>query len=62
MKGSKGTEIGTWRSHEQPMQVVSGAMGKEKVHFEAPPSNIVPSEMNQFIKGLMIPHLKVNMK
>lgn len=50
MKGSKGIEIGTWRSHEQPMQVVSGAMGKEKVHFEAPPSNIVPSEMKQFIK------------
>ncbi|MBV6645229.1 MAG: Fic family protein [Cyclobacteriaceae bacterium] len=50
MKGSKGIKAGRWRTHENPMQVVSGAIGKEKVHFEAPPSKRVPEEMQQFIK------------
>lgn len=42
--------VGKWRSHSEPMQVISGAMGKEKVHFEAPPSKAVPVEMKKFIK------------
>jgi Fic family protein len=46
---SEGMEVGTWRTHEEPMQVVSGAMGKQKVHYEAPPSARVPKEMKQFI-------------
>lgn len=33
-----------------PMQVVSGAMGREKVHFEAPGSEHVPAEMAAFIR------------
>ena len=41
---------GVWRIHDEPMQVISGAFGKQKVHFEAPPSNKVPVEMKQFIK------------
>ncbi|MCX6220030.1 MAG: Fic family protein [Bacteroidia bacterium] len=45
----KGIEIGKWRTHPEPMQVVSGALGKEKVHYEAPPSNLVPKEMGRFI-------------
>ncbi|MVM34043.1 DUF4172 domain-containing protein [Spirosoma sp. HMF4905] len=49
MKGSYGIEIGRWRTHTEPMQVISGAMGKEKIHFEAPPSMNVPAEMNRFI-------------
>jgi len=50
MKGSKGDiQKGEWRSHEEPMQVVSGAMGKEKVHYEAPPSANVAGEMTNFI-------------
>ncbi|WP_069658329.1 Fic family protein [Arcticibacter eurypsychrophilus] len=48
-----GTEIkvrvGVWRDHPEPMQVVSGALGKEKVHYEAPPSERVPGEMERFI-------------
>ena len=32
------------------MQVVSGAMGREKVHFEAPSAERVPAEMNDFIQ------------
>ena len=42
--------IGTWRSHSETMQIISGSIGKEKVHFEAPPSTMVPVEMSEFIK------------
>jgi Fic family protein len=31
------------------MQVVSGALGKEKVHFQAPDALLVEKEMNQFL-------------
>jgi len=41
--------VGAWRSHAEPMQVVSGTIGKEKIHFEAPPSDRVPGEMQRFI-------------
>ncbi|MEM6967532.1 MAG: Fic family protein [Bacteroidota bacterium] len=34
----------------RPMQVVSGALGKEKVHFQAPPSDLLKSEMDKFIR------------
>lgn len=33
-----------------PMQLVSGAMGRERVHFQAPPADRVPSEMNVFLE------------
>ncbi len=49
MKGGRGLKVGDWRSHEEPMQVVSGPIGKEKIHYEAPPSSRVPEEMNHFI-------------
>jgi Fic family protein len=42
--------VGAWRSHAEPMQVVSGAIGKEIVHFEAPHSSHVPAEMKKFIQ------------
>ncbi|MBP6333843.1 MAG: Fic family protein [Bacteroidia bacterium] len=44
--------VGNWRTNtpEDPMQVVSGAMGKEKVHFEAPDSKLLSGEMTAFIK------------
>jgi Fic family protein len=41
--------IGKWRTHKEPMQIVSGAVGKQKVHYEAPPSNRVAKEMDRFI-------------
>ncbi|WP_445955395.1 hypothetical protein [Yeosuana sp.] len=50
MKGSKGIQISEWRSHEEPMQIISGALGKEKVHYEAPPSVKVSVEMARFVK------------
>jgi Fic family protein len=44
--------IGAWRDNtpDHPMQVVSGAMGKERVHFQAPPSETLDSEMRQFLR------------
>jgi Fic family protein len=42
-------QTGRWRSGSKPMQVISGSAGKVKVHFEAPPSEQVQHEMNQFI-------------
>lgn len=42
--------VANWRVDTTgPMQVISGAMGKEKVHFHAPDSYNVPNEMNQFM-------------
>ena len=42
--------VGSWRTHEEPMQIVSGHHGKWIVHYEAPPSKDIPKEMNQFIQ------------
>lgn len=39
--------VGNWRLG--PIQVLSGAMGKEKVHFEAPDAERVAAEMQTFI-------------
>lgn len=44
------TDIGKYRTHEDAMQVISGPINKRKVHFEAPPSNVLKSEMGRFIK------------
>ncbi|MDH8702115.1 Fic family protein [Dysgonomonadaceae bacterium PH5-43] len=43
-------EVGCYRNGE--MQVVSGAMGKEKVHFQAPPPNQLKAEMNVLLKWI----------
>lgn len=41
--------VGAYRTGIEPMQIVSGAMGKEKVHYEAPPSEAVPGLMDEFL-------------
>lgn len=42
--------VANWRVDSTgPMQVISGALGKEKVHFQAPDSEIVPKEMDRFL-------------
>ena len=42
--------VADWRKETTgPMQVVSGAMGKEKVHFQAPDSSRVDNEMSMFL-------------
>ncbi len=40
--------VGQWR--EGPMQVVSGALGKEKLHFEAPDHELLENEMKVFLQ------------
>lgn len=42
-------DVGRYRRHEDPMQIVSGPMGRPTIHFEAPPSANVPDEMDVFI-------------
>ena len=43
--------VGEWRGDEHgPMQVVSGAMGKEKVHYTAPEASRLEEEMKRFIE------------
>ncbi|MDT8388663.1 MAG: Fic family protein [Thiogranum sp.] len=42
--------VGTWRDDSSgPMQVVSGPIGREKVHYEAPPAERVPEDMAKFL-------------
>jgi len=41
--------IGGYRTHAEPMQVVSGPDYERTVHFEAPPSARVPDQMRRFI-------------
>lgn len=43
-------QVGAWRTGTRgPMQVVSGALGREQVHFEAPEAIRVATEMDQFL-------------
>lgn len=43
--------IGAWRDDRQgPMQVVSGSVGREKIHFEAPAARRIDKEMKFFLK------------
>lgn len=46
--GMSKIDVGTWRKHA--MEVVSGPIGKEKVHYEAPPADRLDNEMNTFLK------------
>lgn len=46
--GLHNIEVGRYRSGE--MQIVSGAMGKERVHYEAIPALNVKSEMDKFLE------------
>lgn len=49
MEGTALPTIGGWRHHPEPMQIISGSIGREKIHFEAPPSDRVSIEMNRFV-------------
>ena len=45
--------IGAWRSDANgPMQVISGSIGREKIHFQAPPANCLQNEMSRFLNWL----------
>ncbi|MBU4527921.1 MAG: Fic family protein [Hoeflea sp.] len=43
------TDIGRYRTHDEPMQIVSGADYAARIHFEAPPSRQVKAEMGRFV-------------
>ncbi|MEO5910844.1 MAG: DUF4172 domain-containing protein [Pelobium sp.] len=59
MEQNQKVNPGSWRQGEAPMQIVSGAYGREVVHYEAPPSAIVPDEMKQLINWYNNPELPV---
>lgn len=52
-QGRSGLErirVGAWRDDAGgPMQVVSGAFGRERVHFEAPPAKAVSAEVRRLL-------------
>ncbi len=50
MKGSPRVQSGSWRTHVEPMLIISGTIGNEQVHYEAPPSSVVSAEMKCFIQ------------
>lgn len=50
MKGETRIAVGQWREGEEPMQIISGPMGRPRIHFEAMPSSQVPAEMTRFLK------------
>jgi Fic family protein len=49
--GMRRITVGAWRPADiGPMQVVSGPMGRERIHFEAPASNRLEREVSAFLK------------
>lgn len=50
--------VGRWRDDAAgPMQVVSGPQGRRRIHFQAPPADVLPAEMARFITWANEPHL-----
>ena len=48
--------VGNWRDDRGgPMQVVSGPIGRRKVHYEAPPAARVPEDMDRFLSWFEAP-------
>src|SRR6516165_6833459 len=56
--GMSKIRVGAWRDDAKgPMQVVSGAIGKERVHYEAPVADRVRDEMKKFLEWFEKDHL-----
>ncbi len=48
--GLRKIAVGDWRTDQDgPMQVVSGPLGRQKVHYEAPPARRLKAEMKRFL-------------
>jgi Fic family protein len=48
--GMSRVQVGSWRNDENgPMQVVSGPIGRQRVHFEAPPAEWLDAETARFL-------------
>jgi Fic family protein len=55
--GLRQITVGAWRTDSTgSMQVVSGAIGREKVHYEAPPAAILEQEMKAFLDWFNAPN------
>jgi Fic family protein len=51
--GMRRIRVGAWRDDSQgPMQVVSGPLGRQRVHFQAPSAEFVDHEMSIFLDWL----------
>ncbi len=50
MKGETRIAVGQWREGKEAMQIISGPIGRPRIHFEAMPSSQVPAEMTRFLK------------
>lgn len=48
--GRHDMKVGAYRSHDDPMTIVSGGIGHEKVHYVAPPSAKMEPEMSRFLQ------------
>jgi Fic family protein len=48
--GLRRIAVGRFRDSDEPMQIVSGPIGREKVHYEAPPSADVPRQMDALLE------------
>ena len=47
--GAYKIRVAGWRQGTEPMQVISGALGKEKLHYQAPDSDQIPHQMQLFL-------------
>jgi Fic family protein len=52
--------VGRLRDHADAMQIVSGPLGREVVHYEAPPSAGVGAEMDRFLAWFSNPDATLN--
>ena len=52
----KQISVGAWREDRTgPMEVISGAIGRTRVHFRAPPATDIPAEMERFLAWFETP-------
>jgi len=55
--GLRKIRVGVWRDDAQgPMQVVSGPLQRQKVHYEAPPARLLDAEMADFLQWFNLDH------
>lgn len=48
--GTSRIVVGEWRLGEASMQVISGPIGRETIHYEAPPAERVEGEVKRFLE------------
>ena len=53
-------KVGGWRDDAcGPMQVVSGPIGRQRVHFEAPPADRLEAETSRFLEWLNVASIEL---